>query len=423
MTIARLLALTTCLLLSTAGPGHAAQPEDDAEPRESPYLTLRQPRAWTVSATVRLASVDDFEEGLDDYRRRVTGRDFAGASFWVPYVERTASAIAPKNMVPTGDLLKENTEVDGSPDIEQDGALNPYARWNAPPGGRVRNVRLVSQWEIVSHETQFNDRLADGLAWPAGPWPAEVEQVLQTPLFLPAGDDLDAVHAGIDELVSRWTGGEDPKQAKPLTLAKFLAGKLQEHTRSVTEGVVSKRVRAGNRVAVRAEDASRSFTLPMDGLGTLLETGAGSSHDLALLLAHVYRRVGIPARVVVGVTAETGGRFGEEKGGEIRTWVEWALYDEERALTTWVPVDIAAIRARGSRMKSLGRPWDFFGSHRELDTIAPIALHLESPLAPALRPPGLVGVRVEGSAGRDAWLEVQFRLTRTPTGGAGRSRP
>src|SRR5438270_324469 len=62
------------------------------------------------------------------------------------------------------------------------------------------------------------------------------------------------------------------------------------------------------------------------------------------------------------------------KANHIRTWVEFALYDEAKNTINWVPVDVARMRKTTSRPMAIDRTWPYFGTHDELNQVPVIAL-------------------------------------------------
>lgn len=111
-----------------------------------------------------------------------------------------------------------------------------------------------------------------------------------------------------------------------------------------------------------------------------LRSGRGTAADTAALLAALYRKAGIPARIVIG--HDTGGSrniTGRQRSVGLRYWVEFALYDEAANTINWVPVDVVRMRRATSRPPAIERPWRYFGTHDELDEVVPFAFHFHPP--------------------------------------------
>src|SRR5690606_6753609 len=110
----------------------------------------------------------------------------------------------------------------------------------------------------------------------------------------------------ITDLVKRWTNGKDPKSIKPVELAKWLAGQVQELMQVNGVGITT----ADNGLieGIQVRDAGRSA-----------QEGEGTAHDMACVLCAVYRSAGLPARPVIGwdVSEEKGDdNFLSRKGGD-----------------------------------------------------------------------------------------------------------
>ena len=237
-----------------------------------------------------------------------------------------------------------------------------YARYDAGPG-EAQAVRLVHTHEVTSWDTVFNELDALQVPWPTGAWPDEARSTFGPQAFVNPRQDPEPA---IAELVRVWTDGKDPKSISPVLLAKWFAGKVQEHVQLIGDGV-NRAYRIGGGAAVEGVE--------LQGATRTAILGRGSSHDMTCLLAAVYRAAGLPARTVIGVDEDP-----ERKSREVRSWVEFALYDEAEKSLTWIPVDIAKLRARSNRMHPLDRPWEYFGTHDELHRVAPFAMHFIPPV-------------------------------------------
>lgn len=257
-----------------------------------------------------------------------------------------------------------DTEPELSPTVYHSGTR--LARWEMTnKTGREMDLRV--EIPMTTWETVFDEKLAERAVWPAGGrWP---EVAASTFSGVPFVDYHSPV---VVNLLSQWTGGKDPKILKPVPLAKFLAGQVLERMQPTGTGLET--ARNGELEGFKLQRAS-----------TTLQLGRGSEHDIAIALCAVYLAAGLPARTVIGydvtdTKGEDSGPFGRSKGSaKLRSWVEFALYDETADKLIWVPVDIVRQRKSSSKAPPLDRPWKYFGTNDELDDIMPVAFQYHPP--------------------------------------------
>ncbi|MFI4898552.1 MAG: transglutaminase-like domain-containing protein, partial [Phycisphaerales bacterium JB059] len=349
---------------ATPAAAAATQPAASKAPAppevNGPYMRLVKRREWTIRAQIMLQLESNFVLGID-------GNDgsrfrFDGMSMIFPVLRSSASSFWRPNTF-KGTLYVANREVDTTATLigpYHAGAV--YARYDAGPGVS-QVVRLIHTHQVTSWDTVFNELEALKVPWPTGDWPDEARSTFGAQAFVNPRQDPEPA---IAQLVHHWTDGKDPKSISPVLLAKWFAGKVQEHVQLIGDGVNrAYEIGGGGAVeGVELQGAERTALL-----------GKGSTHDMVCLLAAVYRAAGLPARTVIGVDEDP-----ERKSREVRSWVEFCLYDEAKDTITWVPVDIARLRARSSRMLPLDRPWEYFGTHDELHRVAPFAFHFIPPV-------------------------------------------
>ncbi|MBZ0173322.1 MAG: transglutaminase domain-containing protein, partial [Phycisphaerales bacterium] len=245
------------------------------------------------------------------------------------------------------------------------------AQWQIPPAESGSYTARELDFEVTisqsCYRTEFDERRAAQLDWPEGPWPPEAEATFQPQMFV----DFDAQGQGYDmapvlSLLDKWAEGrsveEMRNQAKPVMLAKWLAGQTITHVQTNGEGL-----------AFDKTGLWQGFDT--EGAAVAAATGRGTEIDLPCLLVAIYRAVGIPARVVIGFDEESEGKNVYLKqgdgSGQLRVWVEFALYDEDEMTFGWVPVDPTQYRRkRGNRLPNgylqPGARFEYFGSHDEL---------------------------------------------------------
>lgn len=240
-------------------------------------------------------------------------------------------------------------------------------RWDL---GKVENgaeMSLELELPCTSWETEFDEELLAKFPWPKGSWPEEAASTFKPQVGIDYGDPV------IQKLVSGWTEGKSAKGVPPVTLAKFFAAQVLELVKPSGEGTEAHST--GQFSGIKLQRASVSA-----------RDGRCSFHDVPLLLAAVYRAAGLPARTVIGwdVSESKGDskNFLDKgsKGGRLRSWVEFCLYDEAAQKALWVPVDIMAQRGSSStKAPKLDRKWKFFGNNEDSNDIIPFAFQHHPP--------------------------------------------
>lgn len=291
---------------------------------------------------------------------------------------------------PSAKLAMDNHVIGGTPTwIEETGSGSRYGRWDmvsksgsGPIEGREIDFDLdipVSTWETV-----FDEAKAAKAIWPqSGKWPKDCASSLGASLIgdLPV---IDPNSPAVREAITSWCAGKPPQSIPPVQLAKFIASKTLDLIQPSGDGLVSSKT--GLLQGFYFQGAER-----------VLREAKGSELEIANVLCSLYRAAGLPARVVIGydLTDSKGSGVGLKRkpGGSIRTWVEFALVDENCILpasapigagepkTVWVPVDIVHQRKSSSRAPSIDKPWKFFGNNDETDDVIPIAFHYHPPLS------------------------------------------
>jgi hypothetical protein len=416
--------LPACAAAAAIGVASAApgQPADELpRPKTGRFLRLKEPDLHRVTLRYTVLAEDHVRYRADrrgsQVRNRTEARseswEFESASVVMPLIVETASATRFRSDLRdnVGARLEMGTlEPDTSPVI-----IGPYqsqsmyVRLDAPAGG-ADVLRAMIWQDLVCWETVLDEDLARDAAWPES-WPPEADSTFQPQQYVSTGrgDRVDASPVG--KLLAEWTEGKDPKSQPPLLVAKYLAGRVQEYVNPVRVGIVQEQ---------NASKADPNPASPIGNVRTLAgfniawaddtaQTGEGSRHDATILLAAVYRAAGIPARVLVGIDDEQTGT------NQIHSWVEFALWDAQEKQVNWIPVDVIRLRERSSRMYDLERPWMFFGTHDELDTIAPAALHFHPPTdARAFGRPALAALSMVPGAPESAFQAFDLDVSGVP---------
>lgn len=405
--------------------GQAVCQSDEKLPQETPFLKFERPQRWTLSVRATLLAGESASDIATS--RQIDGRNRPSRSLsldtWTydqfvvvhPIVLRTASSLALSSK-PTGSLELDDRVVDEEPVI-----IGPYqsqaryARWDVAEPGTAREMELEQTMDFVSYETVFDEDAAMQVGWPAA-WPAEAESTFLPQQYVSldsAGKPFDASDTTVADLLAKWTNDQDPRAIPPVQLAKWLAGNVQNYVNITLTGMTSRR-QMDSELSVAASTASG---IEVKSAPETALTGQGTTHDAAVLLTAIYREAGLPARIVIGYQErENDGRKKLNDRKRVRSWVEFALYDEANEQLTWIPVDVARLRERSSRMKPLNQKWKYFGTHDELDDVVPIAFHFHPPTdVRSYAAAALFGITMVPAAPDRAAQFISFSQNRTPT--------
>ena len=415
-------------------PNQAAPGQPDWALEPSPYITRERPHRWTITAHMFIGASQWLESQDDALVPRHDTWEFSAATLVYPILPETGSSI----LEVRGPADKEIPAVTGRVELDDrplsdtvtilrqgiGGGPLPCGTWRGqwqiepPEAGayRVREMEFEVASSIVSYRTKLDERGAREVDWPKGEWPPEAAATFQPQMFV----DFDTQGRGYDmtpvaDLLREWTDGKDPRTVRPVVLAKYLAGQVLQHVQINGEGL-----------AFDQTGMWQGFDTP--GAVAAAVEGRGTEIDLPCLLVAIYRAAGIPARLVIGYDEQSEGKqiYLEQKkgGGAIRVWVEFCLYDEVGRTMGWVPVDITKLRKKQNRLPDnyLDRPLRFFGTHDELDRVAPLAFHFHPPTTVrSYGSPALWGWFVTPTPPGRATQRVDFTITTTPRGGGDES--
>lgn len=418
---------------AAAQPGAPAAQEPPLEP--SPYIRRVKPKRWTLDTHVFIGASQWLESQDGVAVPQHDTWEFTAATLVFPVLSETASSVlevrGPADQevhAVTGTVEIGDRVLASEPTIVTQGIGGgplPAGTWRAQwqvepsPSGAytAREVEFTVSTAQASYETEFDERGASTIDWPSGPWPEEAASSFEPQMFV----DYDMQGRGyprgpIAALVQEWTEGQDPRKVKPVVLAKYLAGKVVEHVQLSGEGLTFDRT-----------GLWQGFDTP--GASAAAADGRGTEVDLPALLTAVYRAVGLPSRLVIGYDRRSDGKqiYLKQKisAPALRVWVEFYLYDEPNRTGGWVPVDPVQIRRSQSRMPKdfLERPLKYFGTHDELDEIAPIAFHFHPPTSVrSYGSPAFWGWFVTPTPPGRATQRVRFNMNTTPRGGNDESR-
>lgn len=342
----------------------------------SPFMTLTHPEEWKF--TVRL-QVDNFEdENYNSITAQHATKAFDAQSGVVYYPIAPATGHAQTFFNKTEAVLKLNdTIVDDEPEIfinrgadvpMPGGAFLAAMSFDAFAG--VREMSLVITTYGRSWETVFDEDEAAKIPWPAE-WPAIATGLFEPEMFIDQGPFGPYDLSALKKQVLEWTEG-NPQAVPPSVAAKWIAFKVAEAYRPTFRGYTGPVGEATQGVQTNAFGA-----FIVDGPAFAFERGRGSRFNLPVLLTAAYRAAGLPARMVIGYDFRNEKVNRKPDGDKLHAWVEFALYNplepNEKLRLTWVPVDIIELQSRSAWQQDFERPLEYFGTHKHLDEMVPIA--------------------------------------------------
>lgn len=406
------IAFSSLVTPAIAQPGEPGQRAQRGPGLPNPdIMEFTNERRWTLRSRVEVRSWFE-RRPPDDRMPEVDHWRIETAAVIFPAPNTSASHRTDISNI-RGEMRFDGHKVADAPDayLEDVAAGAGYIRFGfvAPDREPITSREMIMQVEIPmrSYRTVYNDQVAERVPWWQEDLPDELKRVMEPQPYIEfdpgVGPNRPYDTAPVDRLIAEWTDGASIDRVKsamrPAVLAKFLAGRVAENYTPSGNGLLF-------------NHAGQFEAIEVYGPTVAARELRGTPFDMATLLASVYRRVGIPARVVIGydVHEQRGDRdrgVGGRRGGPaipLRSWVEFALYDERDGSVTWIPVDPQRMRRVSSRMPRnyWQRPVRYFGSHDELDGVAPIAFHFFPPTT----------VRSHGQSGMPAfwgWL-----ITPTP---------
>lgn len=355
-----------------------------ALPKERLYeqlLTFTKSRDWILNAELRLGALlsEDVNGVVANHPLKIKK-----ASIVFPFPAKSAAHESADFKKVTSDMRFAGAAFKANPQI-MDGfpSGTRLGRWDLADV-ETTAVVLNLQIPMTSSETVLDEDLAKRIPWPTRPLPA----VAASTLLPQMGVDFEpVVIKGVtteqqiketrkvcEELIKRWTNGQDLKKLPPWTAAKFLAQQVSSTVQT-----------SGNGTRNNSDASLAGFEL--QGALRTLNQGRGSDFDLVCALAAIYRTAGIPCRTVIGLDASGGGSGGNGLSGKGRgkgrdklaAWIEIALIDPATNKEMWIPIDLLKLKRKSSQMPDLDKPWPFFGTNDELAYAMPIAYQFHPP--------------------------------------------
>ena len=377
-----ILLVVMALAASRASAQSASHPEAKSPLPENPYLKHTDPWRWDIrtqvflSAGVRYFTITDaakntYSERLQSIRWWLADLDIVfpvvreGGFYWSPNEDVDASIRSESRV----ELPKPERLYTKATGVE-------YSSWHTNIDEYVYQLHIIHNSHIVVADTIFDEKLARNLPWP-DPWPSETARFL-SPIVDSVGADVASdADDTIKKLLNYWIDDHDPQSISELDLVKYLTGKVIEHVqvRKPPSEFANQPVRRFgdlNNVNVVAGTSWSGFVVrPADEVA---KDPKGTKHDLATLLTSILRSANVPARTLICVDQTSDNEI--EK---IVSLVEFAMYDPERDITLWIPIDIDRLRLNGKRASQYKQWWNYFGTNDQLNDYVPVAYYFHPP--------------------------------------------
>jgi len=384
---------------------------DPNDPPENPFLEFSEPQNWTARIQIDVTAF----EYSSQQQLEVQSWNMDTLAMIFPVIRETSASTGDPTDVKGELRVSERVYTKDYALIQGYHSDSIYTRWDAKELRGVREIGLIIEPKVRSWETVLNEQKASAVGWPKGDWPSEARGTFGPQFGVDFTEQSDNASQRVPGLVKNWTEGRDPKSIPPLQLAKYLTGRVVELVQPAASGL--QRGRTSRR---------RGFEgLRLLGVDRTISGGRGSPFDISCVLAAVFREAGLPARIVIGLREfdeyDTDDIHDAEDlhGSEaLHAYVEFFLYDEKTGDQGWIPVDPVRIRQQSSRSKPLDQPWEFFGTHDELDYFIPLSFHFHPPTTVrAYGSPGLWGWFVTPAAPGVAFQQLTFSTFNTPVRG------
>ena len=232
-------------------------------------------------------------------------------------------------------MLEGNTALKGSGIQGEKMIQAPLA--NGPQ--RFSTISISA--EVDSWNSKVNEEMAAMINWPAE-WPSEAKAALLPQVLIESDEQIFK-----DALQSLF--GPNLRLNRPWVVAKAIT----QYTCTNIRVTGARMMRAG-RGQLRG--------LNVQGALATSQSGIGSRADLTCVCVAMLRAAGIPARPVIGLSADV------ESGDELTTWAEFYLPD-----SGWVPFSPWEMQKSGVRSWKIDRSWRYFGNWSDLNNNIPLS--------------------------------------------------
>ncbi len=367
-------------------PGKPKAPPPAAAPEKSfldDAIKKGKSHDWILKPTVHVQAYQEDVARVGQDRMPVIGSlTFSTAAVVFPIIRGTASSQTDVDEVKSQLTFNDRPEEVTPQYNESYHSGVRLGRWEMRDKSG-KEVELKLEIPMTCWETVFDEKLAAKATWPspstpggATPaWPRSAQATFGPQAMIeqdpPEAEPGSTVRA-LKDLVAQFTEGKSPQSVSPLLLAKTIAGKVMQKFQPSGDG--------------EGYDSRGAFTgLELQGPAATISRGIGSPHDIVGVLVGAYRAAGLPARLVIGfdesqTKGDDASPVRKSRGGvRLRSWAEFCLFDEKLQKELWVPVDIVRMRKRSTQLPKLDQQWRYFGSHDELDSVLPFAMHYIPP--------------------------------------------
>lgn len=301
----------------------------------------------------------------------------------------------------------------------------------------TERIGLSIDIPVRTGNVYFDEERALHVPWPKGPWPEVPASTFEPQRWVDYQLNRDGTIQKYNEdvfltLIDRWLEGQNPlKDFTPVGLAKVLMGGIVRDVQPAINWLNFEIVTPSGSTAPKGPitpwEADFYIGLQLRGAEYAARTTEGASEwDVACLGAAIFRRCGLPARVVVGFDKskmsesdrqkqrdrEAAGLFDQKL--KLRAWIEFYLYDEANNTGNWVVCDPYRLRKSMGKPPPLNQKWKFFGNHDELADIIPFSFHFAPPTdVKTYSAPGFWGLLVTPNTPEFAYPAIGFTARKT----------
>jgi hypothetical protein len=251
------------------------------------------------------------------------------------------------------------------------------------------SVGFTIDLPMTTSNTLFDEERGLQVPWPKGPWPEVPGSTFQPQQWVDYEARPDGTLQRYDEgvfkaLADRWLQGLDPqKDLTPAQTAKMLMGGLVRDIkpdRNILNYRLERPVATNNDTSLGGGTFLVGLQVRGAEYAARSPDGAGE-WDVACLGAAVFRRCGLPTRIVVGYDRreEEEKEKGRPLKARVRAWIEFYLFDEANNTGNWVICDPYRLRKSMNQPPPLTQKWKYFGTHDEMSSMIPFAFHFVPP--------------------------------------------
>jgi hypothetical protein len=293
---------------------------------------------------------------------------------------------------------------------------------------KTQSIMFRIEIPMATWNTEFDEAAALMVPWPTGAWPAAAQSTFGAQQWVdfetrPDGSVQKYDDRVFDAFLNRWLRGQDPKKSfTPVGLAKVLMGGMVKDLKR-DGNVLNYRLERPKSIPGREDTAAAEAALFLVGLQVrgaeyAARTGKVTEWDAACLTAALFRRCGLPTRVVIGYDKREEEEKDEGKNlkSKPRAWAEFYLFDEKNNTGNWVICDVYRMMKSFGTPPPLDQPWKWFGTHDEMSSVMPFAFHFVPPTdVRSYGAPAFWGWMVTPAMPSQADTAISFNARNIPT--------